>query len=425
MISGFSLALLLLTTSAVNVSNVHAQFLNLCSNDGTGLVSNVFSSPTGVSFVDGQHTQASITATNLTGSYRLEPKEPFQKYAGWFNLDSYTATANNNNEVTFSISDNDYFSHRESREGDEKRIVLELVNTSNNYRCTLIDYTILPQDAAISCDATLSALDGRSGCFDTEQDLLLNIRNVRNTLTSQPYNGKVHIDLEGEGGDCFGVPFLGGVIGTVVGNGADIDIVNGSAEVEIAGCNINNDNVNNTFWVSIKYESNHNQEICGDRLEVPIEPSCTPEERDRRPVTGSSTTQSPSDFNADAFGLCKQLVDGSPQHSDCLACHGGSGKFAGITKGVWTAVGCISTDPTQGFASLVKLGLWIAGGVALLMILASGFILSTSQGDPKRTGEAKDMLQAAVIGLFFIIFSVTVLQFVGVNILQIPGFGGS
>ena len=81
--------------------------------------------------------------------------------------------------------------------------------------------------------------------------------------------------------------------------------------------------------------------------------------------------------------------------------------------------------PEQIAGELIRLGLSIGGGIGLLMILGAGFIFSTSQGDPKRVGDAKDLMTAAVTGLLFIIFSVTILQFIGFSVLQIPGFGGS
>ena len=65
----------------------------------------------------------------------------------------------------------------------------------------------------------------------------------------------------------------------------------------------------------------------------------------------------------------------------------------------------------------------MGGGVALIMTLAGGFILSTSQGDPQKANQAKEMITNSVIGLLFVIFSVIILQFIGVTILQIPGFG--
>jgi hypothetical protein len=92
-------------------------------------------------------------------------------------------------------------------------------------------------------------------------------------------------------------------------------------------------------------------------------------------------------------------------------------------QGIYTAVGCIPSTSEGIVAQLVKIGLGIAGGTALLMILAGSFMLSTSQGEPKRAGEAKELITSAVMGLLFIIFSVTILQFIGVTILRIPGFG--
>ena len=66
----------------------------------------------------------------------------------------------------------------------------------------------------------------------------------------------------------------------------------------------------------------------------------------------------------------------------------------------------------------------MGGGIALLMILSAGFTMTISQGNAQKTAQAKEMMTAAVTGLLFIIFSVTILQFIGYSILKIPGFGG-
>lgn len=111
------------------------------------------------------------------------------------------------------------------------------------------------------------------------------------------------------------------------------------------------------------------------------------------------------------------------------ACRGEQGSEAanrvrqGFKPGLYTAVGCIGADSDSIVTRLVRIGLGIAGGVALLMILAGSFMFSTSQGDPKKASEAKELITSAVIGLVFIIFSVTLLQFIGVTILHLPGFG--
>jgi hypothetical protein len=91
--------------------------------------------------------------------------------------------------------------------------------------------------------------------------------------------------------------------------------------------------------------------------------------------------------------------------------------------GIWTAVGCIPQTPEAIVKTLIEIGLIISGAIVLIMILAGAFMLSTSQGDPKKTQDAKELISSAIIGLLFIIFSITILQFVGVSILRIPGFG--
>lgn len=92
-------------------------------------------------------------------------------------------------------------------------------------------------------------------------------------------------------------------------------------------------------------------------------------------------------------------------------------------EGIWTAVGCISQDPKDMISKLVNIGIGILGGIFLLRVLAAGFTLTISQGDVKKTTEAKDMITESVIGVLFILFSVTILQFIGSGVLKIPGFG--
>ena len=119
---------------------------------------------------------------------------------------------------------------------------------------------------------------------------------------------------------------------------------------------------------------------------------------------------------ANPYKVCNQLDKTTEEYERCMDC------FAD-KEGIWTAVGCIPQDPTSAVASIVQIGLGIAGGIVLIMILVGAFMFSTSQGDPNKTKEAKEIITSAIIGLIFVIFSVTMLQFIGVNILQIPGFG--
>ncbi len=122
-----------------------------------------------------------------------------------------------------------------------------------------------------------------------------------------------------------------------------------------------------------------------------------------------------------AFDYCKQVPDGDQRQAceDCLSQGGTSAD--GTQKTVYTAVGCIHTGENLLVADLITLFLGVSGGIALLSILAASFLFSTSRGDTNKVKQAKDLMTAAVSGLFFIIFSVIILNFIGVQILRIPG----
>ncbi|MBI2613959.1 MAG: hypothetical protein HYW62_04245 [Candidatus Levybacteria bacterium] len=87
-----------------------------------------------------------------------------------------------------------------------------------------------------------------------------------------------------------------------------------------------------------------------------------------------------------------------------------------------TAIGQISTEP-QGFVrSIFTLVLGLAGGIALILIMVSGYKFMASQGNPEAVKSATETLTSAIVGLLFIIFSFVILQIIGVDILKIPGF---
>ncbi len=91
---------------------------------------------------------------------------------------------------------------------------------------------------------------------------------------------------------------------------------------------------------------------------------------------------------------------------------------------VSTAIGDIGTNPTAFIKDIFSILLGVSGGIALILIIISGYRLMASQGNPEKVQEAREMLTSAVVGLLFIIFSLVILQIIGVSILQIPGFSG-
>ncbi|NCN03710.1 MAG: hypothetical protein GW942_01385 [Candidatus Pacebacteria bacterium] len=120
--------------------------------------------------------------------------------------------------------------------------------------------------------------------------------------------------------------------------------------------------------------------------------------------------------DAKEYSICQtNLAHNDDALKSCIDCYD--------KKGIWTAVGCIDKDPKSMISKFILIGTGIVGGVFLLRVLAAAFILTTSQGDVKKTSEAKEMITEAILGVMVIIFSVTLIQFFGSDILKIPGFG--
>ena len=88
-----------------------------------------------------------------------------------------------------------------------------------------------------------------------------------------------------------------------------------------------------------------------------------------------------------------------------------------------TAIGNISTDIGKFAQKILSIGVGIAGGIALIIMVIGSIRVLTSGGDPKNVAGGREMIIAAVAGLLFLIFSVLILQFIGFDILRIPNFG--
>lgn len=89
---------------------------------------------------------------------------------------------------------------------------------------------------------------------------------------------------------------------------------------------------------------------------------------------------------------------------------------------IFTAIGCVPADELQEFTEFtVRWSIGIAGGITLLLIIYSGYLYTTSKGNPQKIQAAKELITAAVGGLLFLILSATLLRLVSSNILDIPG----
>lgn len=88
---------------------------------------------------------------------------------------------------------------------------------------------------------------------------------------------------------------------------------------------------------------------------------------------------------------------------------------------VSTAFGNVNVDAGTIVGSIFSILLSLSGGIAIVIIIISGYKIMFSQADPERLKGAREAITSALIGLLFIIFSVAILRIIGVNILHIPG----
>jgi len=96
----------------------------------------------------------------------------------------------------------------------------------------------------------------------------------------------------------------------------------------------------------------------------------------------------------------------------------------GGKSGTNTAIGCIPSDNLNEFAGwILSKVVFIASGIAFLLMAFGAFQVITSAGDPKKTQAGKEVITSGLSGLLFIILSIFLLKLIGVDILKIPGFG--
>lgn len=298
------------------------------------------------------------------------------------------------------------------------------LKNKNGPQCYLDKYVINDKDDYTShqCKATISQERDGQTCYYITQNDCLETKNSSNskinisvrglTVNGEPYSGNVLIKINQNPGSQKD-------IGSTVNNGqtsfsfrADRNAAYSLQIMAVGGSG---------------YSLGTNTVMCSKRLNAQAnctEDSCQTEEKEVDFVAGG-LSRSDAEYEHQLFELCKQIpIDpetgkGEEIRQECEACLG-SGEGA-----IWTSIGCIETTTEGIVGHLMKVGLGIAGGIALLMILAAAFLFATSEGEPKRTSEAKEILTAAIVGLLFVIFSITVLEFIGVSIFQLPQFGGS
>lgn len=302
------------------------------------------------------------------------------------NLFSSGFTANSSGNGIWTLDNNKCW----SVEGDHKVI---LIRKSTSGSCRAFEYKVEKQSKGLLCtEKIITDKDGNPGCFEENGQI-----NWKFTIMngSEPYDGKIIVTA------------------TNVENGLSAS----SRNYQVRNGNIEGTDKIISAGKSVSfhlYKDNLSNKVSScdfETTKVQGEAECTKEEKEKDPDETKFKEGGIVDFD-----LCSQIPDATLK-GKCNTCRTSS-------NGIWTAVGCIRTDAQSIVSAILEVGLSVAGGVALLMFLAASFMLSTSQGEPKRTSDAKEMVTSAIIGLLFIVFSVIILQFIGADILKIPGFGG-
>ena len=86
-----------------------------------------------------------------------------------------------------------------------------------------------------------------------------------------------------------------------------------------------------------------------------------------------------------------------------------------------TALGSIPLNPAALTARLLKLLVAISGVVIVFMSIIAGYNVITSSGDPQKLAATREMIVSLLGGIVLIVFSIVLLQAIGVDILGIPG----
>lgn len=116
----------------------------------------------------------------------------------------------------------------------------------------------------------------------------------------------------------------------------------------------------------------------------------------------------------------KIRVAASGKQSNPVTATGTYCQAGNFDSGISTAIGCIHTDPELLIKDLFKLATGIGGGIAFLLMVIGAFQMVISAGDAEAVKAGRERFESAIIGLVFVIFSIFILRFIGVDIL---GFG--
>lgn len=140
-----------------------------------------------------------------------------------------------------------------------------------------------------------------------------------------------------------------------------------------------------------------NRTSANEVLDLPEIPE---EEEDEEGEEAQSTNQTNNLENCNNDPTCEQCV--------------GQG-------GIWIAIGCVDPSPVGILTRIVQTGIGVMGGVALVQLIYAGIMYQS--GVQERIAKARQSVMSTLIGLAVLVFSILILQVIGVNVLDITSAG--
>ncbi len=106
-------------------------------------------------------------------------------------------------------------------------------------------------------------------------------------------------------------------------------------------------------------------------------------------------------------------TNNQPQGSESVVFEKEGSALLGLAcqKEGWSIVCIVNT--------IITLTLSVVGGLAFLLLILGAYRVLTSAGNPEGLNEGRDIIIAAITGLVFVVFSVTILRIIGKDIFRI------
>lgn len=97
--------------------------------------------------------------------------------------------------------------------------------------------------------------------------------------------------------------------------------------------------------------------------------------------------------------------------------------FGSSSHGINTAIGCIPINNKNAFlAWILSWAIGISGGIAIIFTARASFYILTSAGNPDKIAAGKELIEASIAGILFLVLSTLILKIIGVNLFGLPGF---